>query len=348
MEKLQIDLGEKSYPIYIGSGLLERLEDYIDTADQWVVITDENLESLYEAWLKQTLKNKTVYKIVIVPGEESKNIHTVVEIIDYLHEIGCTRQSKILAFGGGVVGDIAGFCASIYMRGIEYIQMPTTLLAQVDSSVGGKTGINIAQGKNIMGTFYQPQAVIIDVNLLRTLSKRDFMSGLGEVVKYGVIYDYDFFQYIRSHRDEIFSLDQACIGYIIKRCCEIKAGIVSQDEKEKGMRKILNFGHTIGHALESITAYEKYTHGEAVWVGMYHEILLAERLGLIKHDYFEELLDFFQAMGVSYDISAYDKEGLIDMMSKDKKNLHGKISFILPIDRSKVVEKLLSREELQW
>jgi 3-dehydroquinate synthase len=345
MEKLQIDLGEKTYPIYIGSGLLEKLETYMDTADQWVVITDENLEAIYEPQLKQALRNKTVHKIVIVPGEESKNIHIVAEIIDYLYEIGCTRQSKILAFGGGVVGDIAGFCASIYMRGIGYIQIPTTLLAQVDSSVGGKTGINIVQGKNIMGTFYQPQAVIIDVDLLRTLSKREFISGLGEVVKYGIIYDYHFFGYLRSHMEEVRSLDQECITNIIKKCCEIKASIVSQDEKEKGLRKILNFGHTIGHALEAITAYEKYTHGEAVWMGMYHEILLAERLGFIKRNYFEELLAFFQAMEISFDISAYDREVLLDKMSKDKKNIHGKISFILPIDRGKVAEKLLLKEE---
>ena len=345
MEKLQIDLGEKAYPIYIGSALLEKLGDYMGTADQWIVITDENLEALYEAQLKHALRDKTVHKIVIVPGEESKNIHTVTEIIDYLYEIGCTRQSKILAFGGGVVGDIAGFCASIYMRGIGYIQIPTTLLAQVDSSVGGKTGINIVQGKNIMGTFYQPQGVVIDVDLLRTLSKREFISGLGEVVKYGIIYDYHLFEYIRSHMEEIMSLDQECITYIIKRCCEIKAKIVSQDEKEEGLRKILNFGHTIGHALEALTSYEKYTHGEAVWMGMYHEILLAERLGCIKGNYLEELLSFFQTTDISLDISAYDQDVLLNKMSKDKKNSHGKISFILPTDRGTVVEKLLSKDE---
>ncbi|MFT9498085.1 3-dehydroquinate synthase [Anaerosolibacter sp.] len=348
MEKLQIDLGEKTYPIYIGSGLLGSLREYLDTADQWVMITDENLDDLYGEPLRQAFAGKTVYKVVIIPGEESKNIDTVTEIIDYLHEIGCTRQSKLLAFGGGVVGDIAGFCASIYMRGIGYIQVPTTLLAQVDSSVGGKTGINITQGKNIMGTFYQPQGVISDVALLRTLPKREFISGLGEVVKYGIIYDYALFQYIRVHKEKILSLEESSIAYIIKRCCEIKASIVSQDEKENGLRKILNFGHTIGHALESITNYEKYTHGEAVWIGMYNEILLAQRAGLIKQEYFQELQDFFIDMGIHYDLSGYDTEALLDKMSKDKKNLQGKISFILPVDRESVVEKHLTREEIRW
>jgi 3-dehydroquinate synthase len=348
MEKLQIDLGEKTYPIYIGSDLWRNLREYLDTADQWVIITDENLDGLYAERLKQVFTGKTVYKIVIVPGEESKNIDTVTEIIDYLHEVGCTRQSKLLAFGGGVVGDITGFCASIYMRGIGYIQVPTTLLAQVDSSVGGKTGINIAQGKNIMGTFYQPQGVISDVELLRTLPKREFMSGLGEVVKYGIIYDYGFFQYIREHRDKILSLDLSCITYIIKKCCEIKAEIVAEDEKEKGLRKILNFGHTIGHALESITSYEKYTHGEAVWIGMYHEVLLAQRTGLVKQEYYQELQDFFSDMPISHDLSDYDTEVLLDKMSKDKKNFQGKISFILPVGRGKVIEKLLTREEIRW
>lgn len=343
MEKSFIDLESNSYYIYIEEGILNYLTDYIGNADKYLIIIDKNVEKYYGDIVYEGLEGKPIYKIILTPGENTKTMNTVENILSQMVEFGLTRKSKIIAVGGGVVGDISGFCASIYMRGIPFIQVPTTLLSQVDSSVGGKTGVNMPQGKNLIGSFYQPETVIIDINTLKTLDRREVISGLGEVIKYGIIWDYDFFNNIKTHILNILEGEGKQIKVIIKRCCEIKAKIVSEDEKELGIRKILNYGHTIGHGLESITNYKKYTHGEAVILGMYYEAFMARNLGYIEEDYFMEIENLIKNLNLSLDIKELDMEQLVKAMLKDKKNKEGKISFILPIGKGKVEEKLFDK-----
>lgn len=348
MEKVFIDLDEKNYSIHIEKALLNSVSDHIGNADKWMIITDRNVDRLYGEKVLDSLKGKEVYKFIIEPGERSKTFSMVESILNKMIENGLTRRSKIIALGGGVVGDIAGFCASIYMRGIQFIQLPTTLLAQVDSSVGGKTGINMPQGKNMVGSFYQPEAVIIDTDTLNTLPRKELISGMGEIVKYGVIWDYDFLNLIEENLKNILNLEEEVMKKIIKKCCEIKAEVVSQDERELGIRKILNFGHTIGHALEARTAYKRYTHGEAVLIGMYYEALISKGLGYIEDEYFKKIENIIKNLGVSLDISEFSIESLVEAMMKDKKNKDGKISFIFPKGRGVVEEVFLNKGEILW
>ena len=344
MEKISIDLNKNSYDILIGKDILDNVGNLIDDNGEInFIITDKNVDALYGNKLSH-LKN--FYKIIIDPGENSKSIEMAIDILKQMLTKGLSRKSMVIAFGGGVVGDLAGFCSSIYMRGISFIQIPTTLLAQVDSSVGGKTGVNLLEYKNSIGSFYQPRKVIMDTSLLNTLPHKELLSGIGEVIKYGIIYDYSFFQYIIKEIENIKNLDPSIISYVIKRCCEIKADIVSQDEKEEGLRKILNFGHTIGHALEGITNFSKYTHGEAIIIGMYAETLLAQKLDLINKDYAIEILHFLESLNVDLDISSYPKKQLIDYILHDKKNVKNKVSFILPISPGEVEEVFLEKEYL--
>ena len=344
MEKINIDLKENSYDILIGRGILDNIEDLIqDNGETNFIITDRNVDDLY-GYKLNPLKN--FHKIIIEPGENSKSIDMAIDILKQMLIKGLSRKSMVIAFGGGVVGDLAGFCSSIYMRGISFIQIPTTLLAQVDSSVGGKTGVNLLEYKNSIGSFYQPRKVIMDTELLKTLPYKEVLSGLGEIIKYGIIYDYSFFQYIIKEIRKIINLDPDVIHYVIKRSCEIKAEVVSQDEKETGLRKILNFGHTIGHGLEAISNFSKYTHGEAVIIGMYAETLLAQKLDLIHEDYAVEILQFLESLNVNLDISSYPRIELMDYIIHDKKNIKNKISFILPISPGKVEEVFLEKEYL--
>ncbi len=344
MEKARVDLNENSYNILIGTNILKDLKNLIDNnSEQNFIITDKNMNALYGHYI-DTLNNYE--KIVIEPGEQSKSIDVTTYILKRMLEKGASRKSGIIAFGGGVVGDLAGFCSAIYMRGISFIQIPTTLLAQVDSSVGGKTGINLLHYKNSIGAFYQPDMVIIDTGLLKTLPYRELLSGIGEIIKYGIIYDYEFLKYVIENIEQIKKCNDNIMSYIVKRCCEIKAEIVSQDEKEKGLRKILNFGHTIGHALEGITNFSKYTHGEAVIIGMYYETIMAKKLKVIDEKYAQEILDFLYDLGVDLNIDNYSISELTDWMLKDKKNVGGKISFILPVKEGMVKEQLLERDEI--
>lgn len=349
MEKVKIDLGEKSYSIHIGKGRLKEVKDRLAAnKEKIIVITDRNVNGLYGERIEEVLDGIPRCKVVIEPGESSKSMDTVVKTVSLMLEEGLTRKSRIVAFGGGVVGDLAGFCASIYMRGIPFLQIPTTLLAQVDSSVGGKTGVNLLEYKNSIGSFYQPEAVIIDIDFLNTLPYRELLSGIGEIVKYGVIAEYSFFRYIADNIEKLIAVDSETMEYVIKKCCEIKARIVSRDEKEEVLRKILNFGHTLGHALEGMTNFQKYTHGEAIIIGMYYETLIAQRLKVIDESCFLEITQFLQGLQVDLDISMYPVSQLLDVMSHDKKNRDGKISFILPTSRGKVQEYLLDRREIRW
>ena len=341
-----VSLEKNSYPIYIGENIFPSLAGKLYTADKWLVITDENIDRLYRAELEQALAGVTSTTFVVPAGESSKSFHVVESILNALVSGWFTRQSAIIAFGGGVVGDLAGFCASIFMRGIPYVQIPTTLLAQVDSSVGGKTGINLPTGKNLAGTFYQPQAVIIDTAFLTTLPSREFIAGLGEIIKYGVIYDYDLLRFIEENFSKIVLPDLALVSTLISKCCLIKAEIVGQDERESHVRKILNFGHTVGHALEELTVYRSYLHGEAVVVGMYWETLLALKLGLTSEEYGQQIIALLKRTGIHTDLAHIEVKQLIEQMRADKKNSQAAISFILPVEQGKVTERLLAPEQV--
>lgn len=348
MESLQINLGERSYPIHIGGGLFSKLEEFKPVADQYLLLTDKNVNAYYGELVTAAVGKENCQKYIIEPGEASKTMETVIQILSYMLEQQFTRKSVLIALGGGVVGDIAGFCASIYMRGIDWIQLPTTLLAQVDSSVGGKTGVNMPQGKNVIGSFYQPQAVIVDTDVLKTLPKREMISGIGEVIKYGIIYDYNFFSYINKNLYQLLALEKDVLEKVIYDCCRMKAAVVAEDEREGGLRKILNFGHTFGHGLEAATNYEKYTHGEAVLIGMVLEAKMALDMGWIDREYYEEMKAVIMKTGISLDLSELDRGLLLDKMMGDKKNRENRISFILPTERGCVKEVLLEKEAVRW
>ena len=347
IQTLEINLGTRRYPIRIGQGILAGLSSCLDSRAVWVLITDETVDEFYGKELVAKWKGSTIHPIILPPGEGTKTFHQVETIVSRMLDLNVTRDSGIIALGGGVVGDVAGFCASIYLRGIAYVQVPTTLLAQVDSSVGGKTGVNLPQGKNTVGSFYQPEAVVIDTETLSTLPRRHLISGLAEVIKYGVILDYDFLTYLQRNIGEILSLQPGVIEDVITRCCALKAEIVIADEREGGLRKVLNYGHTIAHALEAVTAYDTYTHGEAVLIGMQFEAQMARELGLIKPDYLNEIQSLIQASGFDprLDLTADLLEGLLGKMTQDKKNRGDTISFILPAGEGRTEEALLTKKE---
>lgn len=345
MERIRIPLPSGEYPIYIESGLIMKAGELIE-GKELVVITDAQVDALYGETLIQGLKTPPVIKYVVPPGESSKSFSQVEGIMSLMLDHQISRKGVIIALGGGVVGDLAGFAASIYMRGIDYYQVPTTLLAQVDSSVGGKTGINMPQGKNMVGSFYQPKGVIIDPMVLKTLPMKQVVSGMGEVVKYGFIEDYSFHQYLKTHLEELLALDQAHLTRVIKRCCEIKAAITLADEREQGRRKILNFGHTLGHALEAATDYQVYAHGEAVIEGMRYEGALAHLLGHISADYYQEMEALLRAFPMDRSPLPLPEE-LLSYMEVDKKNQGKGISFILPVGKGQVQEFHFHREFLK-
>ena len=275
---ITVELGERSYPIFIGNGLLGGgfdLSAHVRGPD-CLVVTNETVEPLYLDALMTDLTGKQVRAISLPDGEAYKTLETVEDILDTLVENGANRDTTVVALGGGVVGDIAGFAAACYMRGVDFVQVPTTLLAQVDSSVGGKTGVNHASGKNLIGAFHQPRAVLIDTDTLRTLPDRELKAGLAEVIKYGAIVDADFFAWIEDNLEALIARDAEALAAAIRRACELKAAIVAEDERESGRRAILNFGHTFGHAIEHCQGYGEWLHGEAVAAGM----VMAARLSM--------------------------------------------------------------------
>ena len=270
MRSISVELGERSYPIVIGSGLLGGgfdLSSHVSGPD-CLVVTNETVEPLYLEALLADLAGKQVRAISLPDGEMYKTLETVEDILDTLAEGGANRDTTLVALGGGVVGDIAGFAAACYMRGVDFVQVPTTLLAQVDSSVGGKTGVNHASGKNLIGAFHQPQAVLIDTDTLKTLPDRELKAGLAEVIKYGAIIDAEFFAWLEDNIEALIARDAEVLAAAIQRSCELKAEIVAEDERESGRRAILNFGHTFGHAIERCQGYGEWLHGEAVAAGM--------------------------------------------------------------------------------
>ena len=336
MRSVKVSLGARSYDIKIGSGLLAALGAdcaALQLGRKCAVVSDTNVAPRYAKPALTSLKRAGFDPVLIaVPaGETAKRLKHVESCFNQLAKHRLERQSFIVALGGGVVGDLAGFVAASYLRGIPFVQVPTTLLAQVDSSVGGKTGVNLAAGKNLVGAFYQPRRVLCDLATFRTLPEREFRAGLAEVIKYGIIYDADLFARLERDMGKILRRDATVLAHIVARSCEIKADVVSQDETETGLRAILNFGHTIGHAIEAITAYGCYLHGEAIAIGQVAAAhLSAELLGLPAKDV-ERIRALFIAAGlpVSIKLTATQRAKLLAAMTLDKKVSGGEIKFVL-------------------
>lgn len=324
---ITVELGERSYPIFIGSGLLGGgfdLSAHVRGPD-CLVVTNETVEPLYLDALVANLTGKQVRVISLPDGEAYKTLETVEDILDTLVENSANRDTTVVALGGGVVGDIAGFAAACYMRGVDFIQVPTTLLAQVDSSVGGKTGVNHASGKNLIGAFHQPRAVLIDTDTLKTLPDRELKAGLAEVIKYGAIVDADFFAWIEDNLEALIARDVEALAAAIQRSCELKAAIVAEDERESGRRAILNFGHTFGHAIEHCQGYGEWLHGEAVAAGM----VMAAQLSTEDAAMAARIETLLQRAGLPTQPPSIAATDFMAAMGMDKKVQQKQLRFVL-------------------
>ena len=331
MRTLKVNLEDRSYPIYIGSDVSLDNELYSKhiSSKKIALITNEQIADLYLSEISQTLNAFDLKTLVLPEGETEKNLETVGKAVEFLSDNGIDRDSSIIAFGGGVIGDITGFVASSYMRGIKFLQVPTTLLAQVDSSVGGKTGVNINTGKNLIGSFYQPSAVIADTRYLNSLEPNRLSEGLAEVIKYGLIRDEDFFKWLSKNTNRILALEPEIMTYLIERCCQIKAEIVSEDEREGSIRAILNYGHTFGHAIESLTDYGVYTHGEAVSIGMVMAASMAERMGMLSQADKKDITNLLESVNLPTEKPDLNSNDFLESMKRDKKVQDGEIRLIL-------------------
>ncbi|HMN20334.1 MAG TPA: 3-dehydroquinate synthase [Ottowia sp.] len=340
VQQVQIALGERSYPIRIGGGLLDDPASYREApaGSDALIVSNETVAPLYAARLSQALaaRHRQVHRLDLPDGEEHKTWQTLNRIFDALLGHGADRKTVLYALGGGVVGDMTGFAAACYMRGVPFIQVPTTLLAQVDSSVGGKTAINHPLGKNMIGAFHQPLAVVCDLDVLDTLPARELSAGLAEVIKYGPIADPDFLDWIEVHIEALRARDPAALAHAVRRSCEIKAAVVGQDEREAGLRAILNFGHTFGHAIEAGLGYGAWLHGEAVAAGMVMAAELSHALGLVDAGFAPRLAALLERAGLPTRgavLDAQDNPGrYLALMRHDKKAEQGEIRFVV-IDR---------------
>jgi len=334
-QRIEVGLGERSYPIIIGTGVLSQIGPQLRAqaiGKRYGIISDDRVATLYGERLQRSLGEAGLScELITFPhGEASKHLQTVGTLASTLAERGFDRKDALIALGGGVTGDITGFLAAIYMRGIPFVQVPTSLLAQVDSSVGGKTGVDIPQGKNLIGSFYQPKAVFVDTEVLQTLPREEFLGGMAEVIKYGASIDADFFSWLGEHRDSILALDPSFIIPMVRRCCEMKAEVVEKDEREGGLRRILNFGHTIGHAVEAASGYQ-LIHGYAVAIGMRAVADLAVRGGMAGSDVAEAIEKLLLAYGLPVSIPPeYEPEILRGYLQTDKKTVGGRVFFVLP------------------
>ena len=333
MPKVKVELGANSYDIFIGTKILDGVGKFIAESkftQKVLIVTDSNVEKFLDS-LTESLKAYEInFEVAVIPaGETSKNLREAEKIYTQAIEFGMDRKSPVIAFGGGVVGDLAGFVAATYLRGVPFIQVPTTLLAQVDSSVGGKTAVNHELGKNLIGAFHQPKAVFIDLNTLKPLPDRELKSGLSEIVKYGIIRDLKFFEYLELNINKILNRDVEVLKQIIKRSCEIKAEVVSADEKENGIRRILNFGHTIAHTVEKITNYEQYRHGEAVSIGILGAAMISWGTGRIIFNDVARLKDLLDKLGLVTNCMGCDVDEMYLLTFRDKKNIGGKVNWVL-------------------
>ena len=336
LHQVPIELGDRSYPIRIGTGLLGDPSTWagVPAAAQALIVTNTTVAPLYAASLQQAIagRHQSVRVVALPDGEEHKNWQTLNLIFDALLENACDRKTVLYALGGGVVGDMAGFAAASYMRGVPFVQVPTTLLAQVDSSVGGKTAINHPLGKNMIGAFYQPRLVVCDLDTLGTLPAREFSAGLAEVIKYGPIADLALLDWLEANVDRLVARDTGALAHAVRRSCEIKAWVVGQDEREAGMRAVLNFGHTFGHAIEAGLGYGQWLHGEGVGCGMVMALHLSQRLGLIEMKFVERVTALLRRARLPVVGPALGADRYLELMRVDKKAEAGEIRFVL-IDR---------------
>lgn len=355
MRSVKVELGERSYEIVVGAGLIDEAASYFPQRARYnnvVAIVDANVEPLYAGRLAASLARRgRVHKLVVPSGEASKSLEVVAGLLARMARLEVRRQDVVVALGGGVVTDLGGFVASIYQRGIGVVHVPTTLLGQVDAAIGGKTGVNLEAGKNLVGTFWQPAAVLADISTLKSLPPRQFRSGMAEVIKYGLCYDRSILKTVEEQREAIESQDPQVLEDLVCRCAAIKAAVVSQDETDFGGRTILNYGHTFGHALEAAGGYEQWLHGEAIAVGMMFAAHLAHQMGLLDAEGVEVHRRAFEATGLPVRAS-FDPEAVVGAWSIDKKFLDGQRWVLLegighPVIRSDVqprhIEAALSK-----
>ena len=334
MRKVDVALGARSYPIVIGCGIMDELTAFVRQAGyspRGMIVTDEHVAPHCAARIAACIARAGVQaEVAVIPaGEQSKSLAQAEQLFTRAISLGLDRKSPIFALGGGVVGDLTGFVAASYMRGVPFIQLPTTLLAQVDSSVGGKVAVNHARGKNLIGAFYQPDAVFMDLDALQTLPAREIRAGLGEIIKYGIICDADFFAWLEAHTADVLALAPDAAAYMIARSCEIKADVVRQDEREGGLRRILNFGHTIAHAVETETGYARYRHGEAVAIGMAGAAQISAAMGLLSSADAARITRLITAMGLPCTAEGVTADAMYADLFHDKKTVGGRIHWVL-------------------
>lgn len=332
METLNVDLGDRSYPIFIGSGLLAQpslLTDYIQ-GQSVLVVSNETIAPIYLDKVMSQLNDYKADSCILPDGEQFKNLDVVNQIFTKLLEERFDRRTTLVALGGGVVGDMTGFAAAAYQRGVNFIQVPTTLLSQVDSSVGGKTGVNHPLGKNMIGAFHQPQSVVVDIDTLSTLEDRELIAGIAEVIKYGLIIDAEFFAWLEDNIDSLLNRDPAALTYAIRRSCEIKAEVVAADEKEAGQRALLNLGHTFGHAIETAMGYGNWLHGEAVGCGMVMAAQMSNTLGWLSDEALDRTTLLIQrAQLPTVPPDKITAERFLELMQVDKKVIDGALRLVL-------------------
>lgn len=347
MRSLWVDLAEKSYPIYLSNNwknLFQEACTYLSKKHgslkgrKVLIITDENVHGLYHHIVAEALKawGLDVTTAVVSPGESSKSLEQAKKLYTAALNANLDRHSMIAALGGGVIGDLAGFIASTYMRGIPFIQIPTSLLAQVDSSIGGKVAVNHPLAKNVIGSFYQPECVLMNVEVLSTLPEREFASGMAELIKHGIIRDVAFLGWLEANQNALAEKQPSTLIQAIYHSCEIKGQVVTRDERETGLRAILNFGHTVGHAIEAASGYGTYTHGEAISIGMIVEAQIAQLLGLVSEDYVRQISKILSGANLPIVMPDLDSQLLLKWMQHDKKNVQNKIVFVLPTAPGKV------------
>ncbi len=344
MRTIPVELGDRSYPIHIGQGALSILSDTLAASGALGpigLVTDENVDGLYGDAVRKIVSDAGLESVThaMPPGEANKRLARVEEICGTFLDAGLDRSSVVIALGGGVVGDVAGFAAAAFMRGVRFIQIPTTIVAQVDSSVGGKTGVNHPLGKNTIGAFHQPSAVIIDTTCLSTLSDRELRAGFAEVIKHGVIADADLFAYMEDNAGRILAKDLDALENPVVRSCEIKSDVVAQDERESGLRAILNYGHTFGHAIEAVTQYNFFLHGEAIAIGMGCAAALARDIGLVDDAFVERQERCIRAYGLPSRWPDLPVDATLEAMKHDKKARAGTLKFIVAERMGHVVQR---------
>ena len=354
MVRVGIELSERSYDILIGSGIRKQVGELLKPIfepSRVIVITHPSINDLYgEEVVANFIEQGWTTDIIEVPeGESSKSLDQAEKLYDHLLKLNCDRKSLLVALGGGVIGDLVGFVAATYQRGIPFIQVPTTLLSLVDSSVGGKTAVNHPKGKNMIGAFYQPHLVVADLETLQTLSQKEYRAGLAEVVKYGVIADANLFEFLETNYEKIINIDQNFLTYIVETSCAIKASVVEKDERESHYRMILNFGHTFGHAIESLTEYSQFVHGEAVAIGMVLATKLSHSVGKCSEDVPRRLEVLLKNFGLPVDMPTLNSSAVIKSLYHDKKTVENKIKFILvkEIGSIEIVDQVSEAEILK-